>query len=262
MAAKFHTGIDLANQRGINAASPSVSTDLVNKGYVDSLLEGLKWKDAVRVATTTPGTLATSFENGDVIDTTVTLVTGDRILIKDQVDQKENGLYTVNTSGAPTRSLDANTGAELNSATVVVSSGTVNHDMVYTQSTDNPVIGSSNLVWVLAGGAVYSADGQGVKLTGTQFSLSLDGPGLTQSASGVKVDVSIFPRKASVDCAASTSTVITHNFGTKDVQVSLREIANDMVSEYADFVATSTTTVTVTFAVAPTAGQYRITVIG
>lgn len=57
---------------------------------------------SVRVATTTAGTLATGFENGDIIDW-VTLVTGDVILIKDQSSGSENGIYTVNASGSPTR---------------------------------------------------------------------------------------------------------------------------------------------------------------
>lgn len=262
MAAKFLTGIDVDNQRILAVASPSAATDGVNKAYVDALIEGLKWKDAVRAATTTAGTLASSFEAGDTIDSVVVLAAFDRILIKDQADPRENGIYIVASSGAPTRSPDANTGAELNSATVFISSGTVNADKSYTQSTDNPVIGVSNLVWVITGGVTYLADGLGIELVGTTFSLELDGPGLVKSGTGLKVDATVVSRKFSVDCAAATSTVVTHNLGTKDVAVSLREVATDKLNLDADTVATSTTTVTVTFASAPTAGQYRITVQG
>lgn len=82
------------------------------------------WKEPVRVATTTAGTLASSFENGDTVDGVV-LVTGNRILIKDQTTGTENGIYTVNASGSPTRSADGAT-ADLVGATVFVQLGTAN----------------------------------------------------------------------------------------------------------------------------------------
>ena len=52
MAKKFMNGIDLQNQRGINAADPSSATDLVTKQYADNLARGAKWKDPVRAAST------------------------------------------------------------------------------------------------------------------------------------------------------------------------------------------------------------------
>lgn len=120
------------------------------------------WKEPVRMATTVAGTLSTSFENGDTIDG-VTLATGDRILIKNQSTQTENGIYTVNSSGAPTRATDADTGAELLGATVFVSEGTANKDTVWMQTTNAAItVGSSNIVWALLGphvSAITVADG-------------------------------------------------------------------------------------------------------
>ena len=82
-------------------------------------------KNSVRAATTTNGTLATSFENGDTIDGIV-LATSDRILIKDQSAPAANGIYTVNASGAPTRATDFDAWDEIIGAFVSVESGTVN----------------------------------------------------------------------------------------------------------------------------------------
>ena len=79
---------------------------------VAAVAASVSWKAAVRVATTVAGTLASSFENGATIDGVV-LATGDRILIKNQADAAENGIYTVNASGAPTRATDADSGSEL-----------------------------------------------------------------------------------------------------------------------------------------------------
>lgn len=104
---------------------PTLALEAATKQYVDNLVDGLKWKAAVRVATTTNGTLATAFANGQTIDG-ITLATGDRILIKNQSSQADNGIYIVAASGAPSRSSDANTWNELVSAAVYVQSGTTN----------------------------------------------------------------------------------------------------------------------------------------
>lgn len=96
------------------------------------------WKVSVRVATTVAGTLASSFENGDTVDGIV-LATGDRILVKNQAAGAENGIYTVNASGAPTRATDADTGAELLSAACFVTSGTANAGTQWICNTPGPI---------------------------------------------------------------------------------------------------------------------------
>lgn len=152
-------------------ASPSstkVASSNSIKNYVDNKVAGLAWKAAVRAATTVAGTLASDFENGDTIDGVV-LATGDRILIKNQADQTENGIYIVAVSGAPARSTDANTGAELVQATCLVNEGTVNAETQWTQSTNAPItIGVSNIVFVAVNVGTYSA-GNGLSQSGNQF---------------------------------------------------------------------------------------------
>ena len=109
------------------SAYPSANYEVANKAYVDSVSSGMRPKTAVRGATAAAGTLATDFENGDTIDTNVVLVTNDRILIKDQAAPAENGIYTVNASGAPTRATDSDTAAEVTAgAFSYVTEGTAN----------------------------------------------------------------------------------------------------------------------------------------
>ena len=96
--------------------APLNGDELTNKAYVDTFAAGLQVKAAVRAATLVAGTLASSFENGDIIDG-VTLATGDRILIKNQTNPIQNGIYTVNASGAPTRATDYNAAGEANAGT-------------------------------------------------------------------------------------------------------------------------------------------------
>lgn len=108
-------------------------------------------KDSVRVATTAAGTLASSFENGDTIDG-VTLATNDRILIKDQASGAENGIYTVNASGAPTRATDANTSAKVTPQMAVrVEAGTANGSRAFCLSnTGSITLGSTSLTFIEA----------------------------------------------------------------------------------------------------------------
>lgn len=184
---------------------PVTSNQAANKQYVDNAMLGISPKVQARAATTIAGTLATDFENGDTIDGVV-LVTGDRILIKDQVAQEENGIYTVNASGAPTRATDNDTWAEMVQAYVLVTSGTT-------------LGGSGWLCNAVAGGTInvdpvifnqfsssttYTADGQGIEVVGTQFSLELDGTSLTKSASGVRINSTVIS-----DIAAKLPITIT-----------------------------------------------------
>lgn len=83
------------------------------------------WKHPVRVATTASGTLATAFDDGSTVDD-LTLATGDRILVKDQGTESENGIYVVVASGAPTRAYDMDAPSEVVGAIVYVADGTAN----------------------------------------------------------------------------------------------------------------------------------------
>jgi len=94
MATKVANGLDLQAQRIVSVADPSSAQDAATKAYVDNIAAGLAWKKEVVVATTANGALATAFANGQTIDG-YTLVTGDRILLKNQTTQTENGIYVV-----------------------------------------------------------------------------------------------------------------------------------------------------------------------
>lgn len=261
MAISLLTGANLNNQRITNLADPSDPTDGANRQYVDARVNGLSWKQPVRVATTANGTLASSFENGDSVDG-VTLATGDRIAIKDQTDQTENGIYVIAASGAPVRATDADSTAELHGAAVYITSGSVNADRAYTQTTDNPVIGSSNIVWAQFGGSTLPTAGNGLTLTGSTLAVG-QGTGISVGADDVAVDTSVVARHyaTAIGDGSSTSIAVTHNLGTSDVVTSLIRVS-DGVAVMTDWAVTSANVVTFTFATAPTSGQYRAVVVG
>lgn len=156
----------------ILSGDPVTGLGAATKQYVDAAIAGLSWKQAVRAATTVNGALATAYANGQTVDGVV-LATGNRILIKNQTTQTENGIYVVQATGAPVRSTDADSGPELVGATVYVDQGTLNADTGWTQTTNAPItIGTSNIVWVQFSGSGSYTAGAGLTLTGNTFSIT------------------------------------------------------------------------------------------
>ena len=286
--------LSMAGFKLTNVGTPSADTDAANKGYVDSVAQGLDTKASVVAATTTNGTLATAFANGQVVDG-VTLATNDRLLIKNQTDATANGIYTVNASGAPTRSTDMNLGSEFPSAYVFVEQGTVNADTGWVCTNNSPVtLGSTNIVWTqFSGAGTYTAN-NGVLLTGSVFSFAPEsGKGLQTSANGgaiklattsglnvasdlavgagngisvltntVAIDSTVVVSKyaASVGDGSATSYTVTHNLNTRDVIVTVYDNSSPYAEVITDVAHTTVNTVTIAFSVAPTSNQYRVVV--
>jgi microcystin-dependent protein len=159
------------------------ATQKATKTYADAVAaSGVKWLGAVRVASTAAVTLATDFENGDTIDGVV-LATADRILVKNQAAPAANGTYTVEAAGAPTRTTDGDTAAEITRGTVYVSSGTANGGTQWTQSATISTLGTDAQTWSLIGAAgTYTADSTTITLSSTTFSVTAGGIGTTQIA--------------------------------------------------------------------------------
>lgn len=167
--AAFTGNVAAGGNKITGLADGTVSTDAATYGQLVSLINGLDMKASVRVATTTAGTLASSFANGSTVDG-VTLATGDSILIKDQSSGSENGVYTVNSSGAPTRRADADTSAEVTGGlTVWVNEGTVNGDTQWTLTTNDTItLGSTSLTFSQTDAGAVTVDSSLTK-TGKQL---------------------------------------------------------------------------------------------
>lgn len=130
---------------GTVSGTPSGSTDITNKAYVDATASGLTVKAAARVATTGAITLSGT----QTIDG-VAVIAADRVLVKDQVDATTNGIYACD-AGAWTRTTDADSGTLLvTNSYIFVTAGTANFSTGWIMTTPNPItIGSSNIVWAL-----------------------------------------------------------------------------------------------------------------
>ncbi len=208
-----------------NLANPSLGTDAVNLQTLQAYQQGLKPKAAVRVATIAAGTLATSFAAGQVVDG-VTLVAGDRILIKDQALASENGIYVVQASGAPVRATDFDSLSpldEVNGAYTAVQEGSnagksfVQQGLVATIGTD-----AINFVFFNAADSITASTGLVRVANDIQLASSSAGNGLAFLAGVLSVNVD----NSSLEIVSDTLNVKA--LGIKDTMIDFGTGANQV----------------------------------
>jgi hypothetical protein len=128
---------------------PSANSDASTKSYVDQAVAGLRTRTIAECASTANVVISSALEAGDVIDG-VTLVAGDRVLLKDQSTATENGLYLAVASGAASRDPEHDTIAELSGGMVVVNQGSVNDNKIFLCTTDtDATLGSTSITYTV-----------------------------------------------------------------------------------------------------------------
>lgn len=133
-----------------NLSSPSSANDAANKSYVDAAINGLDYKQEVRVASTANVNISSP---GSSIDG-VSLSNGDRVLLKNQSTGSQNGIYVWNgAASAMTRATDCDADAEVTAGlTTFVSEGTANANQLYALTTDAPItVGTTALTFTQIG---------------------------------------------------------------------------------------------------------------
>lgn len=280
--------VSFATYKLTNLGTPSADADAATKGYVDATAQGLSIKEAVHLATATvlPNSPAWTSTNGGTYTATTygaLYVDGQlveatqRILVKDQVASEYNGIYTVSTVGdggtywVLVRSADANTSAEVKSGMFTfVQTGNTLANTGWVLTTDNPItLNTTGLTFTQFSGAGTYTASNGVALGAVgganNFSaVAASGGGISVTSGGISVDTAVVVRKyaANVGDGTNTSYTITHNLGTKDVQVTLYDNSSPYAEVICDVQHTSTSAVTLLFSVAPTSNQYRVVVFG
>jgi len=241
-------------------ATPQNDSDLVTKAYADTLRAGLQYKDAVVAMSTGVVNLSTP---GTTLDG-VTLSVGDRILLTG--NGANNGIYQFNGAGTLlTRTTDANSSSKLVSGTVVwVNSGTTYGDTRWVLVTDgviNP--GTTVTSWTQDGGLAGITPGNGLNKTGNTIYV-VPGFGILADGSSTRIDSSVIPQKKSftIGDGTNTSYTITHNLGTQDLSVTIRQTASPYQLVQTDVFFATNNTISLLFAVAPANNAYRVTIIG
>ena len=181
--------VDVASKRITNVATPTGDTDAANKSYVDAVKTGLNVKDAARLATTaaltvtyangTAGVGATLTNAGTLAALTldsVPVVSGDRVLIKDQATALQNGIYTVTDIGTAsiawvlTRAIDFDnnpSGEVAGGDFIFVQEGTTQADNGYVVTTNGTItVGTTTIDFVQFSGAGQITAGDGLTKSG------------------------------------------------------------------------------------------------
>jgi hypothetical protein len=248
--------------RAINLPNPTAAQHAATKQYVDSLVEGLAWKDNVRVATQANITLTSP---GATIDG-VTMAANDRVLVRAQTTQSQNGLYIWNGAAvAMTRALDASTSDEMENAVVTVDEGT-SAAATFRQSTLNFVLDTGNVVWTSFGTAAPAATDTtaGIVELATQAETDAGtdtARAITPATLGAYAGrIRRFPQ--TFGDGSATSFTITHNLNTEDVHVEVYRTSGNKDTILCDVNRTSVNAVQLVFAAAPAANAFRAVVFG
>ena len=179
--------VDVGSSRITSVTDPTGAQDAATKAYVDAVKSGFDPKDSVVMATTADlaytyangssgvGATLTNGSNGAItIDGIATATANQRVLVKDQDDAEENGIYYVSTvSGSGTalvltRTTDADTASELSSGSFVfVEQGTTNADAAFVMTQDATItMGTTDLTWTQFSGAGQITAGDALTKSG------------------------------------------------------------------------------------------------
>lgn len=269
---------------------PTAAQDAATKNYVDLARQGIEFKDSVVAATTgvlpntptyangTAGVGATLTSTGNAAfqattDGVATATIGQRILVKDQASSFQNGIYTITAVGSGaaqwvlTRATDFDSSSStpprvVAGSTVYVDGGTVNGGQLWAMNQTAAItMGTTGITWTQISGASTATAGAGLTATGNVLAVGA-GTGITVAADTVAIDTAVVVRKYATDLTGSaTSYVVTHSLGTRDVIA--RVFTNSGVYDEVevDIERTSTSTITVRFAVAPSSNAYRCVVL-
>lgn len=186
---------------------PTIDKNIANKAYVDSVAQGLSFKAPATVASTADIPTLSGLLTID----NVTLVAGNRVLVKNQLNAAENGIYVASAS-AWSRSTDANTWDELVAAYLFIEDGDVWGGSSWVDTNQRGgTLGVTPVTFVqFSNNATYTA-GTGLTLTGYQFSITNTGVTAATYGSASSVPTVQVNAQGQITSASNTAIAINGN---------------------------------------------------
>lgn len=259
MSKQILTDLDFNNASRItNLPDPVAAQQPATKAYVDANIEGLAWKDSVRAASTANVNLASP---GASIDG-VSLVAGDRVLLKDQTTASQNGIYIWNGPAvAMTRAADMSAAAEFESAVTSVEEGTTNAGTTWRQTAVNITVDTSSVSFSSfgTGSPAASETVAGIAEIATQTETDTGTDDL-RMVTPLKLKTSKWAAislQQNVGDGSATQYDITHNWSTRDVIVQVVRNSGNYDEILCDISRPTVNAVRLNFATAPSSNQFR-----
>jgi hypothetical protein len=263
MARAVYVDLDLLNvSRLLNLPDATDPQEPATLAQVRSFVEGLAWKDSVRVST--QGNINLSAP-GATIDG-ISMSAGDRVLVRLQTSEPGNGIYVWTGASTPmTRALDASTFAELEAAVVTVEEGT-DAGTQWRQTQVNGTIDTSDVVWTAFAAVIPLAS----ESTAGRIEIATQ----AEADAGTDDERAITPLKlttwsgktkrytSDIGDGSATSFTLTHNQGTRALQVQVYRNSGNYDQIECDVRRTSTSALTLLFTTAPSANQFTAVVTG
>ena len=250
--------VDVDTSRITNVTDPSGAQDAATKAYVDSVANGLDVKESVRYASTAnaagtydngAGTI-TAGSNGAFSIDGQTPSASDRILLKDQSDATENGIYVVTTVGdgasayVLTRGPDADTAAELTGGTFFfVEEGTANADNGYVATHNGtPTLGTTNITFSQFSGAGQISAGDALTKTGNTLNVAVDDSSIEVSGDALQIKASGVGTNQLASNAVTTIKITDANVTNAKLANSIINVTTDSGNQDIDLGDTLTVT--------------------
>ena len=221
----------IALTTGTISTAPTGGTDIVNKTYADSIASGINFHQSVRLATVAAlpantynngtsgvGATLTANANGALTVDGVAAVATNRVLIKNEVTQANNGVYTVTQVGDGSTPYILTRATDFDSAGsgvdqidqgdfFLVNAGSTQANTSWVQQTPLPItVGTTAIVFIQFGAPITYSAGTGLSLAGTVFSIT--NTGLTASTYGSASAVPVIAFNAQGQATSVTSTNI------------------------------------------------------
>ena len=226
------TFTNVAMTTGTITTAPTTGNDIVNKDYADAIASGINFHQSCRLATTTAlaantynngasgvGATLTANANGALSVDSVAVVVGNRILVKNEVTQANNGVYTVTqtgSAGAPyilTRASDFDTaGAGVDKIDAgdffLITAGTTQANTSWVQQTPLPItVGTTAIVFAQFGAPLTYSAGTGLTES-PAYTFNIANTAVTAGTYGSASQVPVFAVNAQGQLTLVTNTAI------------------------------------------------------